>query len=369
MLLLTNAQKRKRREYRVQRNAAFTRPDPGFSLYEGRTRGKRLRYTFSDEEDFDSDNLGARRSARTSGRDTPAAPSGPTVTASGRQVRSRATGLYGETLLSGQVSDRASPATGDYVRSDASEEPQQSRGRATRAANRGAANGRPSNRALDSEDEDDATSWDGGDEDEDEPEQMDLDDDEEPDAESSEEDEEPHTLMVTLRYGKGQNPQRNDANKDGPIVPAAIPQKQTSTNGKHNDLAVAKPEVVVETKQHIPAPIEPPLQPAPLPPQPITALPQAQPLSPTYLPNGHAMFTPQAAPVPVLPAAQPPQPIGNNPTVLPRLEGMFSAQQPQQPLHPQQQNQFPHGQPAQQPQQPFVQQPIVQQPPPTSTWQ
>ncbi|KAF5854511.1 hypothetical protein GGP41_007353 [Bipolaris sorokiniana] len=77
--------KRKRREYTRQRKDAFTRPEPGFSLYEGRTRGKRQRYTFDEEDDFDSDNLSVRRSGRQSGRDTPAAPSGPTVTASGRQ--------------------------------------------------------------------------------------------------------------------------------------------------------------------------------------------------------------------------------------------------------------------------------------------
>lgn len=352
------SQKRKRREYRVQRNAAFTRPDPGFSMYEGRTRGKRLRYTFSDEEDFDSDNIGARRSTRTSGRDTPAAPSGPTVTASGRQVRSRATGLYGETLLSGQGSDRASPATGDYVRSDASEEPQQSRGRATRAANRGTANGRPSNRALDSEDEDDATSWDGGDEDEEEPEQMELDDDEDQDAESSEEEEEPQTLMVTLRYGRGQGNPRNDGVKDDPTAPAAL-QQDVPMNGTHNDVAVAKPEIVSKPQQHLPAPIEPPVQPAPQLPQPVTAHPQAHQAPLSAILNGH----PQTAPSHALSVAQPAQPMGN-PTVLPKLDGMFSAPQPQQMQPHQQLVQFPNGQPAQ-PQQP----PFAQQPPPTSTWQ
>jgi hypothetical protein len=62
--MLTLSQKRKRREYRLNRQAAFVRPDPGFSLYEGRTRGKRARYTFSDEEEDNSDALGTRRSNR-----------------------------------------------------------------------------------------------------------------------------------------------------------------------------------------------------------------------------------------------------------------------------------------------------------------
>ncbi|RMZ70879.1 Extracellular matrix 3 [Pyrenophora seminiperda CCB06] len=108
------SQKRKRREYTRQRKDAFTRPEPGFAPYEMRTRGKRQRYTYDEEDDFDSDNLSVRRSGRQSARDTPAAPSGPTVTASGRQVRSRATGLYGETLHSGQVTDHGSSINGDY---------------------------------------------------------------------------------------------------------------------------------------------------------------------------------------------------------------------------------------------------------------
>lgn len=88
--------KRKRRDYRQQRKAAWTRPTPGFSLYEGRTRGKRARYTFDEDDDFISD--GTRRSTRN------ASPveSGPVVTASGRQVKSRVGGVYGESLSSDQ---------------------------------------------------------------------------------------------------------------------------------------------------------------------------------------------------------------------------------------------------------------------------
>ncbi|KAF2866537.1 hypothetical protein BDV95DRAFT_202450 [Massariosphaeria phaeospora] len=199
--------KRKRREYRLNRKATFARPDPGFSLYEGRTRGKRMKYTFSDEEDYDSDDQSVRRSTRTSGRETPVVPSGPTVTASGRQVRSRATGTYGETLLSGQTTERASPATGEYVRSNASEEPQPTHGRSTRAANK-PSNGWPKGRqhietynSVDEmDDEDDATSWDGGDEEEET--HMELDQDEDGSSESSD-DGEPKSLVVTLKYPKG----------------------------------------------------------------------------------------------------------------------------------------------------------------------
>ncbi|USP78642.1 hypothetical protein yc1106_05916 [Curvularia clavata] len=232
--------KRKRREYTRQRKDAFARPEPGFSLYEGRTRGKRQRYTFDEEEDFDSDNLSVRRSGRQSGRDTPAAPAGPTVTASGRQVRSRATGLYGEQLHSGQVTDHPSPATGDYVRSDMSEEPQSGNGRARRAANRGMTNGRTLNRALDSEDDEDATSWDGGDDDEEEPDQMDLDDDEDDaDADDSEDDGDEPSLMVTLRYRKpGSDAQDADTTMDGvarettQASDAAPSQAETTSNNQ-----------------------------------------------------------------------------------------------------------------------------------------
>lgn len=71
-------------------------------MYEGRTRGKRTRYTFSeDDEDVDSDEQSNKRSRR-SGRITPAEHDEPVITASGRQVKARNGGLYGESLLSGQ---------------------------------------------------------------------------------------------------------------------------------------------------------------------------------------------------------------------------------------------------------------------------
>ncbi|KAF2176784.1 hypothetical protein K469DRAFT_606039 [Zopfia rhizophila CBS 207.26] len=259
-------EKRKRREYRLARKAAFARPEPGFSLYEGRTRGKRMKYTFSDEEEEVSDATSVRRSARHSGRETPAA-TGPTVTASGRQVRSRATGLYGESLLSGQTTERASPATGEYVRSDASEEPQPTHGRSTRA-NAKAVNGWPKGRkhietynSVDEmDDEDDATSsggeWDGGDEDDD-ADQMDLDDDEDDFGdESSEEEQVPRTLIVRLKYPK-------DAN-----IPSATPAPPIQ-----EEIAVARKE-----------------QPVPLPTgQSVTAAPPAQLAGPPLQPMAYAV--------------------------------------------------------------------------------
>ncbi|KAJ4304085.1 hypothetical protein N0V88_001695 [Collariella sp. IMI 366227] len=80
-------EKRRRREYRQMRKEQFRRPEPGYSLYEGRTRGKRMKYTYSDDEnDFFSDSTN-RRSTRNTRHHTPAEPAGPVTTASGRQVR------------------------------------------------------------------------------------------------------------------------------------------------------------------------------------------------------------------------------------------------------------------------------------------
>ncbi|KAH0395703.1 hypothetical protein KCU89_g10057, partial [Aureobasidium melanogenum] len=159
-------EKRRRREYRQARKAQFTKPEPGFSLYEGRTRGKRIRYTYSDNED-ESDATGSRRSARYSGHSTPA-DSGPVVTASGRQVRPARTGIYGESLLSGQGE------TPDYA---ASETSRTSGGRATRNSTRlSPLNGDRKRKSrgynsMDEDSEEDAPSsgneWDGGDDDDD----------------------------------------------------------------------------------------------------------------------------------------------------------------------------------------------------------
>ncbi|KAK2825675.1 hypothetical protein FQN49_007477 [Arthroderma sp. PD_2] len=96
----SSEEKRKRRDYRLARKAAFARPEPGFSLYEGRTRGKRIKYTFSDDDDFSSEAFPSRKSTRHQSRaSSPPENSGPTFTASGRQVRSRVGGMYGQTVL------------------------------------------------------------------------------------------------------------------------------------------------------------------------------------------------------------------------------------------------------------------------------
>lgn len=67
-----------------------------------------MKYTFSDEE-ADSDAIQTRRSVRHSGTSTPAESAGPTFTASGRQIKSRIGGTYGESTLTGQRGDSLLP--------------------------------------------------------------------------------------------------------------------------------------------------------------------------------------------------------------------------------------------------------------------
>lgn len=104
-------EKRKRRDYRLARKAAFARPEPGFSLYEGRTRGKKMKYTYSDEEDdvVSGGDFGTRRSARN--RQSSPVEQGPVYTASGRQVKARQGGMYGE-ILSSSRGNRGSSVAG-----------------------------------------------------------------------------------------------------------------------------------------------------------------------------------------------------------------------------------------------------------------
>lgn len=103
-------------------------------MYEGRTRGKRIKYTYSDDEDdIYSDATTSRRSNRNTGTHTPAEGLGPTVTLSGRQVRSRQGGVYGESILSGTQTPAVSIGNFDGT----SEEPEgieNASGRPRRAA-------------------------------------------------------------------------------------------------------------------------------------------------------------------------------------------------------------------------------------------
>ncbi|KAL3426946.1 hypothetical protein PVAG01_00455 [Phlyctema vagabunda] len=172
-------EKRKRREYRQARKQQFKRPEIGQSMYEGRTRGKRMRYTYSEDEDEGesySDATTSRRSTRNTGTHTPAEGLGqPTVTLSGRQVKPRQGGEYGESILGGAQTRTATAS----VSGGNSEEPENNELNGTRpkrgaaaAASRGWASkgrhieGYNSVDEMSDEDEDDASEQDYGDDEE-----------------------------------------------------------------------------------------------------------------------------------------------------------------------------------------------------------
>ncbi|KAK6428195.1 hypothetical protein LTR95_015664 [Oleoguttula sp. CCFEE 5521] len=195
-----SVEKRYRREYRQARRAAFTRPEPGFSSYEGRTRGKRMRYTY--DEDEDSDATSTRRSNRHSERNTPAA-TGPQYTSSGRQVRPRqANGEYGTSGLATEVT-----SADDLAQDGDSED----LGRGVARTTRGATNGYAKRKRVLDDDEDDADLS----EEDDLPQSGDewnsdinaaedeerVPDDHEDEDEVEESEEEEHSLIVKLKIG------------------------------------------------------------------------------------------------------------------------------------------------------------------------
>ncbi|KAA8572459.1 hypothetical protein EYC84_003079 [Monilinia fructicola] len=200
-------EKRKRREYRQSRKEQFKRPEPNFSMYEGRTRGKRMKYTYSDDEDeVFSDTTGSRRSTRNTGSHTPAEPAGPTVTLSGRHVKSRVGGAYGESILSGMHA--SSETRGDIELGEESEEVT-SRPRRTGASNRWASKGKHIEGYnavddMDDDEEDDASEQDYGDDEEDDDQVSLASDIEEPEEDTDEideveeEDQEKKSLIVKL---------------------------------------------------------------------------------------------------------------------------------------------------------------------------
>jgi hypothetical protein len=272
-----------------------------------------MKYTFSDEEEEGSDARSIRRSTRQSGRESPAAPAGPTVTASGRQVRSRATGTYGESLLSGQTTERASPATGDYVRSEGSEEPRPPvHGRATRAANnavdswpKGHKHIETYNSLDDMDEEDDATSWDGGDEEEDAPDQMDIDEEEDDFSADASDEEEQKSLLIRLKYPKGKfNP---------PAAGLTVREEDIIKKDDAEQYFVEPVGASIAAQQPVPA------APAPTPAQ------ISQPLAPPPVANG--IPTLQEQPPAIVPVAQTSTAVNDRQT-LPGLDSLFSAPTP-----------------------------------------
>jgi hypothetical protein len=144
---------------------------------------------------FSEDLPTTRRSTRNvSGITSPGEPAGPTFTASGRQVRARTGGIYGESTLSGQRDD-----VDQY---DDEDRPQ----RSTRSQVNGHTS-RPANGESD-DDSEAASSWKGDDESNNENEFEGDDEDEHDEDEPSEDesmldiDEKQQSLVVHLHYGK-----------------------------------------------------------------------------------------------------------------------------------------------------------------------
>lgn len=263
-------EKRRRREYRQERRAAFTRPEPGFGMYEGRTRGKRMRYTYEEgDEEGDSDDTSTRRSTRHQSSRSSPFESGPTYTASGRQIKQPRTGEYGESLLSGNVMN--ADELGDFDGSsragrEASDEtdPVRAGGRATRSGGaRPAANGSNLRKrkhiegynSIDEMSDEDGVSgddWDSDRNDEDEhmpdaaeasdaPEASDAEDDSEDDEESAS-----RSLIVTLKLKNTSLA----ASKETPPTSPPTPGQGVSNHAQHNRLEMLPPlELQSQTTQ------------------------------------------------------------------------------------------------------------------------
>lgn len=223
-------QKRKRRDYRLARKAAFARPEPGFSLYEGRTRGKKLKYTYSDDEDIFSDELPpTRKSTRNpSGVSTPGEHSGPVFTASGRQVRTRAGGIYGESMLSGQRRGYDEPST--LVNGDGAARTQ----RSTRSRNYIDEMGDDESEAASSGNE-----WKGDGESQQESEEV---EDAAGRGESASEEEGSQSLVVQLRYGQRNPNSPNMAKSQG-----AASHSTTATNHLGVDVITSSPKAPMDS--------------------------------------------------------------------------------------------------------------------------
>lgn len=178
-------------------------------MYEGRTRGKRLKYTFSDDEDFVAEGgYGLRRSTRGSSRDTPIDPTVPTVTQSGRQIRSRFGRSYGEPI---HDANRSTPQNeDDELCGGNADKPLRGDGRPRRSG-RAPREARDDYGSLDElDDEDEAVpsgdEWSGNDDDLEEKYDDDHAEEDDDDVMSDGADDkdslldEPRTLIVSLRY-------------------------------------------------------------------------------------------------------------------------------------------------------------------------
>jgi hypothetical protein len=235
-------------------------------MYEGRTRGKKLKYTYSDDEDMFLDGLPSRRSTRNASSNvTPAEPSRPRFTASGRQIRSRAGGLYGEALLTGQREDSEF------------DEDEEDEGRPQRARTSINPNGYSGYRDDDLEAESEAApseaydsgrEWGGEEDDENE-----FEGDDEAENVSGDDtitNGEPQSLVVQLRYGKGNLPSQPKVAQDEP--PPAQDAQMTDVGEVKPSLHESFPHQTISFAT--PAATAPSFSPAPVPqlPQPVPTM-------------------------------------------------------------------------------------------------
>lgn len=268
-------------------------------MYEGRTRGKKLKYTYSDEEDIFSDDQPSRRSTRNvSNNMTPTEPSRPRYTASGRQIRSRAGGMYGEALLSGQREDS------EYDEEEDEGRPQRTRTSTHPHGYSGYAvdDLEDESEAIPSDGNDSGPEWNGGDDDE-----NDFEGDDEGDNVSGDEsivNGEPPSLVVQLRYGKGTS-RGSKASDDEPP-----PRREAQMNGR----------IQVEVPLKASAPVQPASLPTPAPGQAASEIAQPAPVTTASFPAVPTIQQPSQPP-PVMPA-----------TVLPSVSATQEAK-PQTPAN------------------------------------
>jgi hypothetical protein len=210
-----------------------------------------MRYTYSEDDDDGSDAMSSRRSTRPSGISTPAEHAGPTVTASGRQVKSRLGGMYGESILVDQrkeiENERALAASQEPESNDGDEEPNgrtRRTARQARPSRRQEANGEDGGLEDESEAESTGDDWSGDEDEPDEPEpEPDFegdDEDEEMSADDSEmddidvDDEPPKSLMVQLRYKKKTQTQM----ESNELPDHTKPEKEAIEQGTQDSIAV-----------------------------------------------------------------------------------------------------------------------------------
>ena len=167
---------------------------------------------------------------------------GPTYTASGRQIRSRLGGAYGETRLSGDKDELGSGELSDTVLHNGEQIQAGGRGRPRGGRANGIRRGPRASRDIGSSEESGAESgetssgheWDGGDDDDaddggadDEDDNADLEmSDEEASDDDDEMDQIQKSLVVRLRYGKSQS---------------ASPSSKERLNGFSSDLGTVGP--------------------------------------------------------------------------------------------------------------------------------